>query len=631
MWLVSILLAKFQHEVQGSEMFMTAKRSIRSGLVASGVVSGWTIAATLLTSTSWVYEFGVSGAYFYAAYANVQIFVFAIAAVELKRRAPGAHTVLEVTRIRYGTLGHATQIFYSTLRQIFNSVNILIGGSAVFTALTGMNVIAGIWTLPLGVALYTMAGGIKATILTDYAHNIIVYVLILTGMFVVYTTSSLLGSPGAVFDALQDAAQRDPVAGNSGGSYLTMSSQTGILLGVVVLTSAFGSTVDVQLFQKAIAASPGATLPGYFIGGLAWLAIPFGLATTFGLTCRAVEDTPFFPTYPRPMSALEISRGLALPYATETLMGKGGSGFVLLMTFMACTSGFSSDLVSVASVFTYDVYAAYIDPNVRGTRVMTISHLTVVVWTVCIAAIATGLSQTTIGVSYILTTTGIWTASMVFPMYATVLWGQQNVVAAGLAPTLGSVTAIASWLGSAYALEGAVTVDTTSAVLPLVVGNSVSLVSGAVYSVLLTFVFGSQEFDWDLLKTGIRAVDDSDVKGVTPEQLAQQIGSEKLSKEEERSLVQAKKVGIVLAAVLFLVFVVLIPLPLYGTGYVFSKEFFTFWVVLTFGIAWSSALVILLLPVWQSRRTLLRFWRYAFGKRRQSLADQEQRPRNIET
>jgi len=37
-----------------------------------------------------------------------------------------------------------------------------------------MNVIAGIWTLPIGVAIYTMAGGIKATILTDYAHNIIV-------------------------------------------------------------------------------------------------------------------------------------------------------------------------------------------------------------------------------------------------------------------------------------------------------------------------------------------------------------------------------------------------------------------------------------------------------------------------
>jgi hypothetical protein len=41
---------------------------------------------------------------------------------------------------------------------------------------------------------------------------------------------------------------------------------------------------------------------------------------------------------------------------------------------------------------------------------------------------------------------------------------------------------------------------------------------------------------------------------------------------------------------------------------------------LTFVIAWTSTLVILLLPIWQSRRTLLLFWRYTTGKRGQSLA-----------
>jgi Na+/proline symporter len=106
MWGIAALLAKFGNEVQGSEMFMTAKRSIGTGLVASAVVSGWTIAATLLTSTSWAYSYGVSGAYYYGAGASVQIFVFAVAAVELKRRAPAAHTFLEISKLRYGKAGH---------------------------------------------------------------------------------------------------------------------------------------------------------------------------------------------------------------------------------------------------------------------------------------------------------------------------------------------------------------------------------------------------------------------------------------------------------------------------------------------------------------------------------------------
>lgn len=177
---------------------------------------------------------------------------------------------MEVSKLRYGTAGHWIQIIYSTMYQIINCVNILVGGSEVFEALTGMNVIAGCFLLPVGVVIYTLSGGIKATILTDYTHTIIIYALILTGLFVVYSSSSLIGSADAMFELLKEAAARSPVANNAGGEYLTMNSQSGILLGVIFWCAVFGTTVDVQLYQKAIAANPSATLPGYLIGALAW-------------------------------------------------------------------------------------------------------------------------------------------------------------------------------------------------------------------------------------------------------------------------------------------------------------------------------------------------------------------------
>jgi Na+/proline symporter len=64
MYLTTVVLSKFANEVQGTEMFMTAKHSVKSGLLASSVVSSWTIAATLLTSTTWTFGYGISGAYF---------------------------------------------------------------------------------------------------------------------------------------------------------------------------------------------------------------------------------------------------------------------------------------------------------------------------------------------------------------------------------------------------------------------------------------------------------------------------------------------------------------------------------------------------------------------------------------
>lgn len=166
MWAVAKVLARFRNEVQGTEMFYTARHTIKSGFLASSVVSSWTIAATLLTSTTWTFEFGVSGAYFYGAGACVQIFLFAVAALSLKRIAPGAHTMLELAKLRYGPAGHWVQICFSTVYQAFNCICILVGASAVYSAMTGMNPIAVCFLLPVGVVIYTLTGGIKATVLT---------------------------------------------------------------------------------------------------------------------------------------------------------------------------------------------------------------------------------------------------------------------------------------------------------------------------------------------------------------------------------------------------------------------------------------------------------------------------------
>lgn len=85
------VLKRYNNELQTSEMFSTAGRTVKSGLVASAVVSSWTWAATLLQSTSIAYDYGVSGPFWYASGATVQIILFACIAIELKRRAPNAH------------------------------------------------------------------------------------------------------------------------------------------------------------------------------------------------------------------------------------------------------------------------------------------------------------------------------------------------------------------------------------------------------------------------------------------------------------------------------------------------------------------------------------------------------------
>lgn len=50
-----------KYSTKTSEEFNTASRSVKPGLIACGVVSAWTWAATLLQSSTVAYEYGISG------------------------------------------------------------------------------------------------------------------------------------------------------------------------------------------------------------------------------------------------------------------------------------------------------------------------------------------------------------------------------------------------------------------------------------------------------------------------------------------------------------------------------------------------------------------------------------------
>lgn len=142
MILVTYILRRYNRELQTSEMFNTAGRTVKSGLVAAAVVSSWTWAATLLQSTGVCYRYGVSGPFWYASGATVQILLFATLAIELKRRAPNAHTYLEIIKARYGTFAHIVFLVFGLATNILVSLMLIVGASATVNALTGMHTVA---------------------------------------------------------------------------------------------------------------------------------------------------------------------------------------------------------------------------------------------------------------------------------------------------------------------------------------------------------------------------------------------------------------------------------------------------------------------------------------------------------
>lgn len=122
-----------------SERFNTAGRMVKTGLTASVIVSQWTWAATLLQSSNVAWAYGVSGPFWYASGATIQILLFGVLAISLKRVAPSAHTMCEIVMARWGKTAHLTFLFFAFCANIIVTSMLLLGGAATVEALTGMD------------------------------------------------------------------------------------------------------------------------------------------------------------------------------------------------------------------------------------------------------------------------------------------------------------------------------------------------------------------------------------------------------------------------------------------------------------------------------------------------------------
>ncbi|KAJ5125224.1 hypothetical protein N7526_007401 [Penicillium atrosanguineum] len=608
--LVMMIITKVLKKTAGednekTEMFMTANRTVRTGLTSSAVISSWLWTTALLGSSFVGYSYGLAGPFWFAAGCSPMIVFFALLGISCKRKIPGAHTSLEVVRVRYGRTAHIVFMILCLINNIFACANMLLGAAAVITAVSGMHIIAATFLLPVGVTVYTFVGGIKATFLTDYFHTAII--LIIACYFSIKAfTSNQVGSIGNLFELVQAAAQRHPVSGNQDGTYLTMKSKGAILFGILHICSNFGLVImDTSYFIKAFSASPHSVVPGYTIGGIFYFAIPWALGTIMSSVALGLENQPTFPTYPRRMTSSEVSNGLVLPYAAQTIAGKGGAAAILLITFMACTSTLSAQVIAVSSILSFDVYREYFNKLASDRDLIRASHFGVIFFAAFSAGFSTMLHYVGVDLGWTLYMLGIVTCPGIFPMVFTILWKRQSKAAAIISPILGFGTGLGVWLGTAYRFGGAVSVASTGEVLPCVYGTVASCFSPIIYSVVITLI-RPQCYDWADFKKENLALEKVESDLTTAHHHHDKSGQEGVNAEdggvqsstlETQELTRWGRIAAGWSIATFLGHWVLWPLPMYGSGYVFGKKFYIAWVVVGIIWLWGTMLIAIFYPI----------------------------------
>ncbi|KAH9050243.1 urea transporter [Lactarius hengduanensis] len=592
---------------KNTEEFSSASRSVKPGLIASGIVSAWTWAATLLQSSAVAYKYGISGPWWYGAGATVQVLLFAQLAAKLKLNAPYAHTWLEIVHARWGRTAHLIFMFFGLATNIIVSSMLILGGSATVTDLTGMHTIAACFLIPLGVAIYVVVGGMRATLLCDYTHTTVLFAIILTFVFTVYATSSKIGSPSKMHELLAAAAASRPVSGNAHGSYMTMRSKNGLIFGVINVVGNFATVFQDQAYwQRAIASKPASTVKAYLLGGLAWFAIPFTLATTLGLAAVALTGDPSMRT----LTPSDVSAGLPAAAAATALLGKAGAAVMLVLLFLAVTSATSAELIAVSSILTYDVYKKYINPHATEAQVLKVSHAMVAFFALCMGL--AGLIFYFIGISmgWLYTFMGVILGSAVVPIALCITWSRANKWGCIGGAVSGFFSGLIAWLVTTSALNGGViNVTTSGGDYEMLAGNLASIGVGGIVAVATSLIW-PENFDFDKTRvlnekvgenisekgqelTETRSVSDEEGPVITPDPDLDPVALDKAFRFAAWS-----------SLFLTIVMLLLIPLPLFFASTVFGVRGLTAWVVI--GIIWCfcSTFTVVLYPLWESRAAL---------------------------
>jgi len=609
-----------------SEHFNTAGRMIKTGLTASVIVSQWTWAATLLQSSNVAWSYGVSGPFWYASGATIQVLLFGVLAISIKKVAPSAHTFCEIVNARWGRTAHKTFLFFGFCANTIVTSMLLLGGAATTEALTGMDYRLASFLMPWGIILYTAAGGLKATILANYIHTMIIYAVLIIMIFVVYIK---VYSSDQIYDFLTTVSNYSledceaiwavngttffvpgkyacgPVSGNEKGSYLTMLSGDGLMFGVINIVGNFGTVfVDQSYWQSAIAARPTAAAKGYLLGGVCWFAIPFSLATSLGLASVALQ---------LPITNSEAGAGLVPPAVAFHLLGNSGASLILVMLFMAIVSTGSTESIAVSSLFAYDVYREYINPAATGEQILFVSRVVIIVFGLCMGCFAILLAEIGVNLGWVYLFMGIVIGSAVCPLWNLMTWKKASGTGAILAAWLGFILAVIGWLVGAFIQGGEISVKTLGTNEVMLSGNLVAIISSGVIHYIYSVFIDPQDYDFTELDTKILLVE-MDLSGLGAEQQD--------PVELERAYKWITRRGYALTLILIFIW----PILSIPAG-VFSKNYFAFWVLVAIAWGFGAAIVITVLPLTESQEDIFRvtngMWSVMTGKGKPAPAADE--------
>ena len=395
--------------------FMLAGRNIGLALSTATLMASWVTGNTTLLAPEFGYRTGLWGMFSYAL-AGLGLILFAPLAARIKQLMPNGRTSGDFIRLRYGRLAWWVFMVITAVYTLGFLMTQAMGAGLLLQALSGFDYHVGM-VVVIGVAtVYTLFGGMRAVIGTDFIQSLLIMVLL-----AVVAVLAFRQFPMPEVHALLIAEHPDR---------LDLLLPAGLLIAWNSALFSMGEVFHNNIWWSRVFASRrSVVMTSFVLGGLAWMSVPL-VTGSIGLVALA-----------RDLQLEQVN--MVFPVMAADLLGAGGAALVFVVVFASLTSTLDSLLASTADLLAEDVYFRLLRPQANDAQLKQAARLMVV-----------GLAVVTVALSWprldslasVLFLTGALVASTVWPVACGLYWSSANRWAAIVAMVAGSAVGLTAYV-----------------------------------------------------------------------------------------------------------------------------------------------------------------------------------------
>ena len=427
--------------------YMLAGRRVGLALGTATAMATWVTSNTTMVAPQLALQMGIWGMIGYAL-GSVGLLLFAPMASRIRQLMPTGYTSGDFFRLRYGTTAWRVFLVISVFYSLGWLISLGMAGGILIHALCGIPYQVGLTAIMTICVAYTLLGGLRAVIGTDFIQVLVILVgIVVLGFLVIENVGfeqmhqNLTSDHPMLLDLLFPAA--------------IMFLFNNLLFGMGEI---FHSNV---WWSRVFAFREGVGFKAYLLAGLFWTPVPIAAgfvalaAPTIGLNIPAAD--------------------MVGPMMAAHLLGKTGAVLVFIIVFCSLASSLDSLLAATSDLLVQDFYVKHINPTakpeqIRKVAVYTILALGVGAWVICMIRLTTLAS--------LLHFTGAFVASTIWPIIAGLYYRRASRTACTAAMVLGSAAGFTAYFVIGFYVAA-------------LVGAAVSMVI-----VLAGFIWSKERFDW---------------------------------------------------------------------------------------------------------------------------------------